>query len=408
MTRYTFRLKLGALFYVMLLALPAAASESTPGFQVVGRVDSRSLAHAVASPTIYAFDLSPTGRTLALLVRSGDNAEDIPTWLLVVDSKSGEILRKVETGNLAPYWTQTSYILPQVLFTPDGKYLVLQELGEVRIVDTATLRTTGTVEGPKGTVPVSVCGSAGSDLIAVSFAKNWQRKSQLEKLPVYVEMIDVPDAIPHGGWDSVDPPQALSPDGKLAAVSDWSVPGPLLKLAVIDTSSGRKLATLDGGFEFKKPWRGRIMGRIAGRFLSSKQIVLSPDGSWDRSGHYSGDSLRIVDSHDGKIVQELKPRRFGPTGEIRIAGGGREIVTASWYLPPSFYTHPHERMPLASAPGLLVYLKDGRFRLEANIGSLGGGSQIPGSALPFQVSSDGSVIAAAQRFGVTIFERAGH
>lgn len=274
-------------------------------------------------------------------------------------------------------------------------------------MDVATLRTRGKVDGPKGATAMSICGSSGSDLVAVSFAREWLRNSQLAKMPVHVEMVDVASGHWRGSWDADDIPQSLSPDGGLAAVSDWEGGGPLLKLAVVDTNSGKKLAILDGGFEFKSPWRGRITGRVAGRFLNNKQIVLTPDDNFDRSGHHSGDCLRIVGIREGKTVQELKPRQFGPTGELRIASDGEEIVTASWYPPPSFYTHPHEPMPPDSVPELVVFLDKGRFLLEATIKSLGGGSHVVGSPLPFRVSSDGSVIAVAQKFGISVFERAG-
>lgn len=405
MKRDMFSRCLGISFSVLFLVLSTASAKST-GFQLAGRVDSDSLAHAVASPYIYAFDLSPTGQTLALLVRSGDLASDIPTWLLVVNAKSGKVLQKVETGNFAGYWEISSYIPPQVLFTPDGKYLVVQEMEQVRIMEVTTLRTTRTVEGPKDAIPVSVCRPGGNDVFAVSFARDWQRKSWLAKTPVHVEMVDVATGAQLGSWDADDVPQSLSPDGKLAAVSDWEAGGSLLKLAVVNTSSGKKLASLDGGFEFKKPLDDRVIGRVAGRFLSSKQLVLSPDENFDRSGHPSGDSLRIVDIQDGKVVQELKPRRFWPTGDLKVARNGGEIVTSSWHLTPTFHTHPHETMPPGSAPALLVFVDKGLFELSATIDSLGGGTHVLGSAMPFRISSDGSVIAVAQQFGIAIFERA--
>lgn len=181
--------------------------------------------------------------------------------------------------------------------------------------------------------------------------------------------------------------------------------GALLKLDVIDASSGKKLAVLDGGFKFKEQEAGHSMGRVVGSFLSDEEILLSPDSSFDRSGHHAGDSLRIVHIPDGKIVQELKPKQFGPTGEVAVSKDGGEIVAASWYLQPSFFTHPHEPMPAGSTPKLIVFSDKQDFHIEGIIKSAGGGLRVGGSALSFRVASNGSVLAVAETHGITVFER---
>jgi hypothetical protein len=104
-------------------------------------------------------------------------------------------------------------------------------------------------------------------------------------------------------------------------------------------------------------------------------------------------------------VQELKPDEFGPTGEITVSRDGQEVVTASWFLKPNFYTHPHKPMPAGSAPELLVFSEKRQFRLNAIIKSSGQGSRVGGSLLRFRVASDGSVIAVAEDFGITVFGR---
>jgi hypothetical protein len=397
---------LKAFFVAMSLTLLATGSDMTAVFQKVGRVDESGLAQAVASPRIYAFDLSPSGRTLALLVRSGDLA-NAATWLLIVDAKSAEILRKSQTSQSAASSELYAYFPSRVVFTPDEKLLVIQEQGQVSIVDVATLRTVRTVEaqktGPK--VAISICSTGKSNLFAIGFGTGQRMESQFERIPVHVEVIDVSDGTRHGNWESDDIPQSLSPDGKLAAISDHEMGGALLKLDVIDTISGKKLAVLDGGFKFEKPEAGQVLGRVVGRFLSAEEVLLSPDSGFDRSGHHSGDSLRIVHIPDGRVVQELKPKHFGPTGEVAVSEGGGEILATSWYLEPSFLTHPHEPVPAGSVPELLVFSAKGDFHLEGTIQSAGGGLRVGGSALRFRVASDGSVVAIAEHFGITLFGR---
>jgi hypothetical protein len=407
MSRHIFALMLKMFLVATALVFLAAASDMTTIFQKTGRVDESSLAQAVASPRIYAFDLSPSGRTVALLVRSGDLA-NAPTWLLMVDAKAGQILHKSQTSESTRYQALAGYFPPQVFFTPDEKLLVVQDQGQVRIVDVSTLRTVRTVEAretdPK--VPISVCGSGKTNLFAISFGMGQRLGSELQRIPVHVEIVDVSDGARRGSWDADDIPQSLSPDGKLAAVSDWNMGGgALLKLDIFDTSSGKKLALLDGGFKFEKQEGGRTMGKVVGRFLSDDEILLSPDAVADRSGHHSGDSLRIAHIPDGKILRELRPEHFGPTGDVAISDDGGAIVAASWYLKPSFFTHPHEPMPAGSAPDLLVFSDKQQFSLNAIIKSSGGGSRVGGSLLRFRVASDGSVIAVAENFGITIFGR---
>jgi len=406
MSRYDLLLTLKVFAAAACLVFLGTASDMTTSFRKTGRVDEISLAQSVASPRIYAFDLSPSGQTIALWVRSGDLV-NAPTWLLMVDAKTGQILRKTNAEDLRLDWKLLAYFPPQIFFTPDAKLLVVREEAQVRIVDAVTLNTVRTIEAPKTMVPVSICGSEKSDVFAISFARDWQRQSELERLPVRVEIIDVSDGTRRGGWDADDIPQSLSPDAKLAAVSDHSMGEELLKLDVVDTNSGKNLAVLDGGFKFEKTEAGQTIGRVVGRFLSDEEILLSPDSKFDRSGQHSGDSLRIAHVPDGKIVQVLKPDRFGPTGEIRSSANGEEIIAASWYLKPDLLTHPHEPMPAGSAPELLVFSGRREFRLEGIIKSTGGGLRVGGSALPFRISSDGSVIAIAEDHGITVFEKPG-
>jgi hypothetical protein len=406
MNRHVFARILKALFVAMSLTLLAIGSDMTKVFQKVGRVDESGLAQAVASPRIYAFDLSRSGQNIALLVTSGDFV-DAPTWLIIANAKTAQLLRKVQISEPASYYLEWAHFPPQVAFSPDEKFIVVRAGGQVNILDVATLRTVRTVEAPKigPKVAISICSTGKNDLFAISFGTGQRMESQFERIPVHVEIIDVSDGTRHGSWDSDDIPQSLSPNAKLAAVSDHSMGGALLKLDVIDTSSGKKLALLDGGLKFEKPEAGQTMGRVIGRFVSDEEILLSPDSNFDRSGHHSGKSLRIAHVPDGKIVQVLKPDQFGPTGEIGSSANGEEIVAASWYLKPDFFTHPHEPMPAGSAPELLVFSDRREFHLAGIINSTGGGLRAGGPALPFRIGSDGSVIAIAENHGITVFEK---
>lgn len=405
MNCHVFALKLNRSLVVLSFVLLTMASDATMPFQRIGRVDENGLAQAVARPGIYAFDLSPTGRSIAVLVTSGDLA-DAPIWLLTVNAKTAQLLHKVQIRGPASYYLEWAYFPPQVAFSADGKFIAVRAGRQVEILDVETLSTVRMIEAPKTgpKLPISICSSGKGDLFAISFGTGQRLESHFEKIPVHVEIIDVSDGTRHGGWDSDDVPQSLSPDASLAAVSDHSIGGPLLKLDVIDTHSGQKIAVLDGGFKFERPEANESIGRVVGTFLSDQEIVLSPDSNFDRSGHHSGDNLRVVHIPDGKLVQDLRPKEFGPTGEVAVSDGGKEIVVASWYLKSHFLTHPHEPMPVKSAPELLIFSKEREFHVTGVIKSIGGGLRIGGSALPFRIASDGSVIAIAENHGITVFQ----
>lgn len=378
---------------------PTSAPE--PQYQVEWRLSPRALAQAVPDPKINAFGLSPDGGTLALFVGSGYRAENIPAWLVLVSVASGKILHKAEVGNLAPYWGFGADWPPQILFTPDGERLIVQALGRVAVMSAATLRTERVLKGEPGSVAVSICGSSGNGVVAVSFAKNWRKAQPYTPLAVHVEMVDAANGVVESSWEADDVPQSLSPDGTLAAVSDHAAGSASLPLAIVATNSGDTLAVLGTKYRFRKP-RAGVNGVVVGQFLDDNRIVLGPDSGFDRSGRPSGRVLRIVDIRTGKVLQQIRPYRFGPTGEIAVANRGAEIVTASMQVPPGFYTHPHEVLPRDTVAKLLIFAdRGGQFRPAGLLVPRAGVARIAGKALPFQVSADGSTIAV----GRTVFER---
>lgn len=393
------------------LAGHVAASDALAAYQRKGRVTNSDLAREVADPRMYAFDLSPTGRLLAVLVRSGDRVKTA-RWLMLLDAGSGQVLRQCQTWESAATPRSEHYYPPQVLFSPDEKFLVIREQEQVRIIDVATLRTVRTI-GARETeprLPVSICGSRRNDRFAISFGRGWQSEGY-ERVPVHVEMIDVSDGTRQGSWEADDILQALSPDGSRAAVSDWNARGPLLKVAVVDSRTGTTVAVLDGGFRFTRRDGDQPKGRVVARFLSDDEVVLSPDGGWDSAGHYAGGNLRVVRVADGKTMRTLEPDGggpLGPTGDIAISNDDQAVMAVSWFFPPRFYTHPHEPPPVGSGPELLVFLKTQRFRLSAVIKPSGQRGRIDGtSLLPFRPSSDASVIAMQEDVGITVFRRSG-
>ena len=386
-----------------LAAWPLQAADLPTSFERIARVDERSLAATVVHPLLLGFDLDPPGRAVAALVASEDLGK--ARYVVLVDLQT-ERARSVRTRESAPRDAEDI----NVLFTPDGRYLVILEQQQVQVLDVETLGTVRTVDAPASGrgVPVSVCISRGRGLLAVSFREHGRRLEPNGKAPVHVEMVDVADGSRHGSWDAEDLPQSLSPAGTLAAVSTWSAEGPLLKLNVVETRSGRTVATSDGGFRFKKQDAGERRGRVVGAFLGEDEILLGPGGGWDSSGHFAGDRLRIARVRDGSVVAELKRTdlaEYGPTGEMAVSGDGQTIVATSHYLPPWFFTHPHRPTPKGTHPQLLVFSKEKTFRLTGVLAVPRPGGRIIGPTVSFRVAHDGTVLAVEEHYGVTILRR---
>ena len=101
MNRHIVALTLKLLLAVLSLAPLAVASDMATIYQRTGRVDESDLAQAVANARIDSFNLSPSGKTIAFLVTSG-NLANAPTWLLTVDARTAQVLGKLQTGNWTP------------------------------------------------------------------------------------------------------------------------------------------------------------------------------------------------------------------------------------------------------------------------------------------------------------------
>src|SRR5213079_3780712 len=50
------------------------------------------------------------------------------------------------------------------------------------------------------------------------------------------------------------------------------------------------------------------------------------------SGHYAGQSIKIVDVHSGAIVRELTYKHFGPTSEVLLSRQTGTLATVNAWL----------------------------------------------------------------------------
>jgi len=380
------------------LAMPGMSSTS---LRTMGRIDSGSLGKAVDNPVIHAFDLSEDGRNLALLVTSGES-QTATEWLLVVDTRTSQVLGKAQIGQGLAY-------VSQVLFTSDGRFLVVRDnLPEVRVLESASLAVVHRIEPPsdKFRFLLSISRSSGSDVIAVNFAAvGLAMIRDDEKVPGYTEIIDAAHGTARGSWRCDDIiGQVLSPDGSLAAIPDWSTGNAIAGISVVDTKSGAKVAAIGSGYTFKdrRPF-DTSAARVDARFVTQTEIVLTPDPGTFVSGHLvGGQTLKLVRIPDGKVLDEKRPRRYGASIQAAASSDGRFCATLSLDVKLNYN---REIPPLTKCDLMVFSLRDGIHldETERLVGFLGL-SGADGRDL-LRISSNGSVIAVVQDGGITLFER---
>ena len=315
--------------------------QSGPKFVPVSEITDKSLNTVVDHAIVTSFDLSPDGKQLAILAIAGPKLG--PLWLIIVDTSTTRVAASKELGPSA--WP-TSDFLHQVRYSSDQKYLVVQDLQHIRVLDGGSLETLRTLPTPAivdRQVPLFIVGAGKSDIFVCAFGSEQQPKYGFRPTPVQVQVIDVSSGKILGAWASEDVPQAVSLNGNLIAVSSWQTPNlrRVAPLAVFDTN-GRKVADLDDGFSFSKSAdRSKPLGRVLGAFVSDQEVLLVPDEHIDEAGHHSSGGMKLVNIATQQSRQSVTLEHFAPTGRPTISNDGQTILVSSFYIPPGFLAQPH-------------------------------------------------------------------
>lgn len=401
----TTKLALQLAITLMVLQPDLIPGQPRTAFAPADRIDEASLRAQIDSPIIQSFDLSPGGDTVALLAASGFKA-GAPLWLVTQDVSSKRLNASRQFGHIT---IANGNFAPQVRYSADRQYLVVQDLEQIRVLDSRTLEPLRTISPPYGKgslIPLFVTGASKSDVFVCAFGTEQRLDPRFHTTPVQVEVVDVSSGESLGDWASGDVPQSVSSNGDLIAVSSLQPHQGVLPLDVLDVH-GMKVAELNGGFSFKDADPSKPIGRVMGIFVGNQKLLLTPDENVDRTGRHSGDGLQLV-SLTGKQVQveqSMKLRHYGSQGELAASADGKTALAVSWYVPARLLAHEGALPP--SSPELL----------ELELGTfvqIGTGLPIHGLGLKAsgwmenrrpRVSSDGSVIALAQDSGVTVLTR---
>ncbi len=225
---FVWRTLASALCVLALCTLAAElASGQAPALMQLQRVDATTLAKTIPEPSILAFDISPDGALLALLVRS-TSAENAQMWLAIENVKTGEIVKQEKDGLSGAILSDYA---PHLRFTRDQKFLVVQDLQRVAVLETANYTVLGKIQAPAGdklNVPVSIVGASDSDVFAISFGTGQRGPFEVGIDPVEVLIADVSRGKLIADFQASDIPQSISPTGNFVALSDWNVNDTLL------------------------------------------------------------------------------------------------------------------------------------------------------------------------------------
>jgi hypothetical protein len=373
-------------------------------FQMIGRLDEKTLAAAVPDPRIQAYDLSPDGTQLALFVASGDLIQ-APSWIIIVGAADLKVVNKVHfgTGRL-----DVQGYAPQLAFSPDGKSLVAEDGQVVRVLETKNLKTTRTITSSSDRVgvPAGLMMASKSDVVAVSFGTGDPVQNYMAKRTIQTEMVDISSGKLVSSWTSDDIPFSVSANAGFVAVSDHDSVGSVMGVAILNAMSGAKVYTLTGGYAFTNaPGGNGFITRIVAKFIGDDEVVLTPDGNRDQAGYDVGQSIKLVRLKDSKVLQEISPEHYGPTGELAVSADQNVLVSISRYVAPKYLTH-HRPVPRDTRPDLVMLSKQKVFTVT-------GVQQLPEllalrkrglfDTSYLRVSADGSLISVAEGYGVTVF-----
>ena len=383
-----------------LLPISLLLGQPSPQFVPVSEISDESLNSLVDHAIVMSFDLSPDGRQVAILAIAGSKV-GAPLWVVTFDTRTTRVVASRELG--PSVWLISVNFHHQVVYSSDQRYLVVQDLREIKVLDARNLEPVRTIPIPASAsrlVPLSVVGASKSDVFVCAFGSERQPQYGLLATPVQIEIVDVSSGKILDTWAAQDVPQAVSPNGDLIAVSWWQTPNErrVVPLAVFDRN-GRKVADLDDGFSFSKGAdQSKPLGRVLGRFVSEEEIVAIPDEHTDDTGHQSGDNIRLVNVTGRQAQQTVSPGHFAPIGGMAVSGNGKTILVNSFYIPPRLLAQRHG--PLHGGEGkLLILERDPKLHVDSSV-PIDSNPQEP------RVSSDSSVIAIRHyRRDITVLMR---
>ena len=364
-------------------------AEVAPSAMPQGTKDSR----------ITAFDVAPDGSQLGLLYVTWPSRTSFALSAAIWDIRSKAVVGYGQIGLQTARARPGPLVDDQVIFTADQKYLLALGLGKVWILDAKTCAVVRSVDPPRSALgPAVRILTAGPSALAVTYKQGYNQ--------FYIALFEIPTARVIAGWQSSTFPQSFSPDGKLAVGpdADRSNQGGVKNLLVIDASTGAGIKSIPVSFGFKKWESDAEKGSFAARFLDNDEVVVTPDNMTDHTGHHSGNSMEVINITASRVVREITPKNFGPTGELAVSPDLSHFAVYSHNV-SAFAELSDGLWPDFHKPELMLFTTNGT-KPELVIPDLksdGAVAHLRNMVLT-SLSSDGSVIAVAQLGSVKVFQ----
>lgn len=373
-----------------LLPMGLLQGQIASRFVLVGEIGDGSLKELFDKSIIMAIDLSPDGKQIASLVTGARTGE--PEWLVTLDARTQRIVASRKLGDSTV--SHSLHFPRQVLYSSDQRYLVVQDMQDISVFDARTLELARTIPNSMSAshlAPLSMLRAAKSDVFVCAFGAEEQPMFGFFPTPVQIEVVDVSSGQILGGWISDDVPQSVSPNGELIAISWWRRPNQrrVVPLAVFDRN-GQEIAVLDDGFSYSKSDdQSAPVGRAIGRFVSNREILLTPDHSVDEAFHVSGRSIRLLSVTGQHARQSVTPKGFAPMATLAISADGKTILVDSsnpiiTHQPLDSFFDEEQRLRFKSK--LLILGRSPKLQVESAV-------EVNSLISELAVSADGSVIA---------------
>lgn len=371
--------------------------------KMISEVAPSNLPESGKDSRITAFDVAPDGSRLAVLYLTWPSRTSFGLSVAIWDTHTKAIVRHTQIGVHGfdpsyPFSPAGPYIDHEVFFTTDNKHLVVLGLGKVWILDASTCTVVRPIDAPKSDLgpPIRILTTANS--VGVTYR---QADSQF-----YVALFEIPSARMIAGWHLSVSPQSFSPNGNLAVGADAEHynQGGVTNLLVMDARTGAVIKSIPVIFGFKKWDPDERKGSFTARFLDNENVVVTPDNMTDHTGHHSGNSMEVINISESRVVREITPKNFGPTGELAVSRDLSHFAVYSHDV-SAFAKLSDGLWPDFHKPELMLFSKD-RTKPELVIPNLkadGAVAHLQNMILP-SLSSDASVVAVAQLGAVKIFQ----
>lgn len=379
----------------------------------VAEIGPSNLATDGKALTIRSFDLSSDGDRIILLYQTREGQAtwvalwDIPEKRMIGSAKLAEdnLTALAHSANPAGPIFSENYVFvlklrTDIIFSADQKHAVAMAYGRVWIVDGTNCSTVRSIDPPRLGMfaPVRI-QALNNSTFAITYQYGLDR--------FQVDFYDFATGNKIATWSASAAPQSFSPDKKLVAAPDPTAAnhGGVTNVQILDARTGEKLKSIAVGFRFGKSWLGfggpAAHGSVLSHFLTDTRIVVAPDGQRDAAGHHSGNSLEIIDIPEGRIVGELRPKRFGPTDVLVESPDRSHFGVLSIYAAP-FWFSTESSNPAHFTDELMLFANDGRMPVSVFPWPIEATTTVPP-----RISADASLVAMLLGETVQVFRVGG-